>query len=366
MGTAYRYAKRYIANYVAGFLNKKTPQFLIFFVTSKCNCKCGTCFYWKDLAGRDDLTFEEIRRISGRMGEFRTLLLSGGEPFLRRDLYDICGLFIDNNRVHSITVPTNGIMKDEILAFVDKILKRYRDLLLTISVSIDGFQNTHDRIRGVDGAFYKATGTLKALAELKRSCRNLEVVVNTVITNQNASELPEFMEFVYKNFDIDYQDFEILRGDYRDKALSRPDISEIQDLHRLILKNREKYLSRSKAAPAEKIAVISLLAFVQEAKERFLKGNAPFLTCSAGKNIGVLYANGDISVCELLPPVGNLRNFGYDYWRAWNSAEANKLRDEIKNKRCGCTHVCFIKLTASYYIRSIFYLAKCYARYRYG
>jgi Fe-coproporphyrin III synthase len=58
---------------------------LIFFVTSTCNSKCRTCFYWKELNAHDDLTFAEIERVSETMPPFREIWLSGGEPTLREE-----------------------------------------------------------------------------------------------------------------------------------------------------------------------------------------------------------------------------------------------------------------------------------------
>ena len=66
---------------------------MIFFVTSVCNAKCRTCFYWEELNQRGDLTLDEIRKLAFSMPPFTDLWLSGGEPMLRRELTDIIHLF---------------------------------------------------------------------------------------------------------------------------------------------------------------------------------------------------------------------------------------------------------------------------------
>src|SRR5512135_1713176 len=72
-------------------------QSIIFFVTSACNLRCSHCFYWQNLNRQEDLRLEEIEKISLNLPSFSRLLISGGEPFLRKELPDIIRLFYKNN-----------------------------------------------------------------------------------------------------------------------------------------------------------------------------------------------------------------------------------------------------------------------------
>lgn len=335
-------------------------EFLIFFTTSACNCRCGMCFYWRQLNNPGNLSLEEIKKISASIGRFRTLLLSGGEPFLRKDLFDLCRLFIENNRILTLALPTNGTFPDEAARFCSRIMEGYPELTLSVAVSMDGFKELHDSLRGVEGVFDKAVVTLKMLSELKKRHRKLELIVNTVITSRNIAQLAPFADFVFDNFDIDYHDFELMRGDYEDKSLTLPPLEEIQRAHALILENRKRYLKRGKANALETFASLSLLNFSQVLKERFLSHRKNLFLCSAGRNIGVIDASGDIRLCELLPAVGNLRDAHYDFQAAWNSKAADELRSKIRRTNCACSHVCFIKLTASSYFKTLFYLIYSY------
>lgn len=347
-----RYSTQLLKN---AFVRNKL-EFLIFFVTSNCNCRCSTCFYWQDLNKTSNLSVDEIKKISNSMGRFRTLLLSGGEPFLRDDLFEVCRPFIENNRISALTVPTNGILTEKIVRFSERILKAYPDLILSISISIDGFRELHDSIRGVDGVFDKAIKTLNELLKLKNRDSGLEVIVNTVITNRSIGQLENFMDFTFNNFDIDYHDFELLRGDYKDKNLYLPDLEKVHRTHNLIIRNRKRYLKRKNVNPLEYFAAISLLKMSQKLKERFLAKKRALYTCSAGRNIAVLDADGNVKLCELKPAVGNIKEANYDFPTVINSKEANRLKMSIKETNCSCTHVCFIKLTISSYFRTVFYL----------
>src|SRR5215831_12934467 len=93
--------------------DRQTPPFMIIFINSICNLTCEHCFYWRNLNQRDDLTFEEFRKLSLELGEFEQLNLSGGEPFIRSEFAEICGLFLENNAVKRIYVPTNGYFTEK-------------------------------------------------------------------------------------------------------------------------------------------------------------------------------------------------------------------------------------------------------------
>lgn len=356
----FKYAQRYSRQFLRNLLYKNKIQFLIFFVTYRCNCRCGICFYWKELNRQDELSLPEIKKISTSIGNFHTLLLSGGEPFLRDDILELCTLFIEQNNISILAIPTNGTCPERIIEVSENILRKYPRITLSIAFSLDGFQKTHDQMRAVPGVFVKAVMALNKLSELKNHYQNLELVVNTVISNKNINELEAFMDFIYKNFKIDYHDFELLRGDYKDRDFNLPDLKDIKRIHRSIIRNRNLYLRRDNIGWLEKFAVISFLSLVQKIKELSLEKRRPLYRCTGGKNIGVIDANGDVRLCELLNPIGNLRKANYEFNTIWNSEPANKLRALIKERECSCTHNCFIKLTASSYLRTLFYLVYYY------
>jgi MoaA/NifB/PqqE/SkfB family radical SAM enzyme len=340
-------ARRYTQQYLGNIFGSQKLQFLIFFVTSKCNCICKTCFYWGQLNQPDDLSFDEIQKTSTKLGNFHTLLLSGGEPFIRKDLFEVCELFINNNRISVLAIPTNAVFTKNIVQFSEKILTAYPHLTLSIAVSIDGFREIHDEIRGIPGTFEKACCTLREMAVLRKRHPNLELVVNTVISEQTAPRLNELMDFIYDKFDIDFQDFELLRGDYRNKDLSLVPLEGVKSIHRRILINRKRWLRKTRMGFLDQIAVLGFLALSQERKERSIRGGKNFPVCCAGQNIAVIEACGNVKLCELLPAVGNLKKSDFCFSNIAHSREAIRLKETVIQNGCHCTHVCFIKSTAA-------------------
>src|SRR5688572_24020209 len=140
---------------------------VILFVTSRCNAFCKTCFYHAELNQPGDMTFAQIEKISHTMPAITDLWLSGGEPTLRRDCSEIIQMFVENNKVDRIIIPTNGLIKSRVFEIVDKALNSSTSLHLYLNIALDGYGETHDSIRGVPGNWGKALECIESLYPLK-------------------------------------------------------------------------------------------------------------------------------------------------------------------------------------------------------
>ena len=139
----------------------KKPVYLIFFVTDVCNARCRHCFNWSLNQKPNDLTLDEIENFSKQLDHIEWLALSGGEPFERKDLAEICGIFLKNNSVSQITIPTNGLSPKLIYNTIKQVLELPFNFKLSVNLSIDGMEKTNDEIRGVRGGFKKAIDSVK-------------------------------------------------------------------------------------------------------------------------------------------------------------------------------------------------------------
>src|SRR5437773_12419556 len=126
---------------------------LIFFVTSHCNATCDSCFYWDELNRPGDLQWSEIVKLSQSTPHITDLWFSGGEPTLRRDLEDIIDLFVRNNGVRHINLPTNGLKPSRIYEIADRCLTRNPGLQLHVNIALDGLTDYHDNLRRVPGTY---------------------------------------------------------------------------------------------------------------------------------------------------------------------------------------------------------------------
>lgn len=100
------------------------PEYVIFFVTDKCNARCEHCFYWDSLnKNKKELSTQEIEAVSKSMGRFLYLAITGGEPFIRSELDQIIKIFHKNNGVNTIAVSTNASLTKPLLKIVESVLK---------------------------------------------------------------------------------------------------------------------------------------------------------------------------------------------------------------------------------------------------
>src|SRR5688572_4359535 len=108
---------------------------VILFVTSRCNAFCQTCFYHEQLNQPGDMTLEQIAKVSRTMPPITDLWLSGGEPTLRRDVPEIINMFVGNNGVNRVIIPTNGIIKSRVFEIVDRALGDNAKLHLYLNIA---------------------------------------------------------------------------------------------------------------------------------------------------------------------------------------------------------------------------------------
>lgn len=336
--------------YVKKNLFKKDKlNYLILYVTSKCNSCCRTCFFHENLNKENDLSLEEFKKISEKLGVISVLLLSGGEPFLRKDLTEICGVFIENNKVDTLSIPTNGYLPKEIGATAERLAAKFPKTVISINPSLDGMDKCHDAIRGMQGSFYQAIDTIKELENIKKRYKNIQIVVNSVINKDNVDSLKELAGYL-SQFNLDYHAFEIMRGDRRDKSLRFADIAEIRGLHKIAVENRKRQIRNI----FEKIMVIGSIKYLYRIKEEFLAGKKWPISCAAGKSILVIYPNGDMSLCELKKPIANLRDNNYNVKSLMGNEDFLKEVREVKVNRCSCTHVCFLNASIAKEWKTVF------------
>ncbi|MFZ2493598.1 MAG: radical SAM protein [Thermoanaerobaculia bacterium] len=338
------------AHYLRYLVDKRgmQPVYLILGLTYDCNSFCRTCFNWEQLRKNKEheLSFDEIRKTVESMGEMLFVVMSGGEPFLRRDLPDICELLSTNNKVKQITIPTGAITSDLIARQVEKTVQRCPSTQIVVNLSIDHVGEKHDWIRGVPGNYERAKKTYSLLAALKEKYSNLTVNVHTCLCTYNVDDLDDLFVAVRRDFpSISFHSFEMLRGDQPDKSI-QPITTE---RYREVLPKLEAYWNGYKNYDG-------FLKFVKMYSRRMelavLEQETQVRPCHAGTVSGVLDARGEVRMCELREPVGNVRDTGYDFGKLWSSAAADEQRLSIRNKECHCTHSCFMSSSLVFDVRT--------------
>ncbi len=198
------------------------PIYMILGLTYDCNSFCRTCFNWEQLRKNKEheLSFEEIQKTFASLDDLLFVVMSGGEPFLRRDLPEVCAMLSEQNHVKQITVPTGAISSDLIAKSTEQTLQRCPSTQIVVNLSIDHIGEKHDWIRGVPGNYEKAKKTYAHLVALRERFTNLTVNVHTCLCNYNVDGLDFIFENVRSDFPaISFHSFEMLRGDQPDKNI---------------------------------------------------------------------------------------------------------------------------------------------------
>lgn len=322
------------------------PRQLILTVTDRCNHFCDMCYYHGSLNKKAKLlSLAEYEQLSRNLHQVELLLISGGEPFLRKDLGDIIEIFYRNNGTRTVFIPSNGSMPAEICKTAKGILARTPALQLTLMMSLEGLHDEHDRIHGKAGAFDSVVETIRRLTAL-RVHRHLHgkpplgVLLNTVVSNQNVDRILPLMKYVKDHVPVSSHTFSPMRGSGPVVACTAPSPQQFEALVQAAQPYFEHYLQRQ---PAAMTATLDRYALWMD----LIGGKGLPHQCQAGNYIGVIEPDGRVRLCELTPVIGNLRDAGFDFERVWTSPEANALRQQIIN--CSCTHACFINASQKYY-----------------
>ena len=318
---------------------------LIVTITNRCNHSCSMCYYHEHLNGKQqELTLAEYRKISDSLSKLNIVWISGGEPFLRKDLPEICEIFVHRNGVSSIFIPTNGSQPDAIVAGVERILALNPDLKLTVMFSLEGYQERHDEVHGKKGAFASVEESIRRLNFLRvrlfRKNQFFGIFLNTVVSNKNQHEVIELMAYAKKNIRVDTHLLSPVRGEPKDPSVEPPTGKDFEALVQKAKPFFDFYITRGLRS-SEKQALLKNRWERRYGLWTDLLNGAPLpFTCQAGNLIGVLEPDGGVRLCESFPLIGNVRDVKYDFHAVWFSAAAEKSRAHVKG--CSCTHGCFI------------------------
>ncbi|MDD5254387.1 MAG: radical SAM protein [Candidatus Nanoarchaeia archaeon] len=311
----------------------KTPLNLVYYITNNCNLRCRHCFYWKSLNknNKNELNQDELTKIAKSLKHpLNVLSITGGEPFLRKDIVEVCSIFYKYNNTKRINITTNGFDSEFIYESVKRILNNNPRKRLTIFISLDGMEDTHNKIRNNKNAFAKVTETIKRLKQINNP--NLSLLIATTIYKENFKELPELIRYL-KQFNIIHK-FNLLRNSSMVSCVDK-DLTynfspqyfhplEKEELFQVYSLIKENITNLSSKVEALKI---------RNSIEIILNKTSP-VRCLATYTDVVLFPEGNISICEPTKIFTNIRNYDYDFYRLWNSEETKKVKEKLSNCKC--------------------------------
>jgi MoaA/NifB/PqqE/SkfB family radical SAM enzyme len=319
------------------------PELLVQFITSSCDCHCAHCFDWRRRGPETesrDLEAWELERIARSLPRLYFVILTGGEPFLRPDLCEITLAYARHARPRLIAIPTNGGRPEAIREAVARVMRELPPAVsLSINVSLDGVGDLHDEIRGRPGQFERATETIRGLQADARRDPRLSVGVVTVMSAQNQDTIHEVMSYVLDDLEVPIWAPFLVRGEPRDPAVGNVSLERYEEVARALEERirERRYPGYSGFIGARLNTAKNVVR--RETILRTVREGRRIVPCAAGRQAAVVYADGSVYPCELLDrPMGNLRDFDYQWRALWRSAAARAARDTVDGAACACTH----------------------------
>ena len=287
-------------------------------ITLRCNLKCLQCPVWQ-VQTADELSTSSWEKIFLEIKEYvgpYFLRFYGGEPFCRRDLFELIN-FCSSHGIHSL-ITTNG-------TFIDKEVAHQliREKVLLINISIDGARpETHDRLRGVRGTFDKA---MRAIENLQGK---IPLQINTTIMEDNLDEIIELSLLARRHkVEISFQglaNFAMSGADsYRLETGKNNLFPEREDKALFVI---DELIQRKKDNKfiVNTVEQLNLLKRYYKCSIKEKRDN-----CGAIRNNHLMIKEkGDVFICSLSKPIGNLT---YRSLRdIWHSKEKVQVLDEMK------------------------------------
>lgn len=289
---------------------KLVPFSCVFEITSKCNLNCKHCYICQDKA--KELTFDEIKNIFRQIKSCGCLELTitGGEPLLREDIFDVIKYARDND--FAVSLFTNAVLIDK------KIAKKLKNLsVYDIQISLySASASIHERITGKSGSFER---TMKGIDLLRRN--GIKPIIKTTVMKDNFKEIINIKKLC-KDMELEY---------IFDTMIFPKDDGNTAPL-KLRLNNRE--LSNF-------FALINKNDKISSEQNPFRK----FDTCAAGRSIFAISPDGKIYPCIAFKiEAGNINKERFkDIWQnssVFNDIRAMSIKDIPECASCDLNNEC--------------------------
>ncbi|MEI5639562.1 MULTISPECIES: polysaccharide pyruvyl transferase family protein [unclassified Pseudoalteromonas] len=176
------------------------PQVIQFPVIDICNSKCQMCRIWENKQS-SDITVADLQKglTSDLFSEVSSIGFNGGEPTLRDDLKEVVQTCVDGMpKLKAISLITNAYKYKQVIEKIEQIgiICKKNNINFDVMISLDGFEEVHDKVRGKTGNFKNAQHVIKYA---KESADVDNVRIGCTIIKENVFHLTELLEFCIKN-----------------------------------------------------------------------------------------------------------------------------------------------------------------------
>ncbi|MDE1824238.1 MAG: radical SAM protein [Candidatus Micrarchaeota archaeon] len=292
------------------------------------NAIVHNCNIW-EIRPKGELSLQEIQEFAKKNDYFKWIEITGGEPFLRSDIVEIVKAFKENSKdLYILTMPTNSLCNPEMeLRKIEEILKLGIPKV-SITLSLDGHRELHDKIRGVKGNFDKVIDMARKLRELQVIYKNLFFIFGYTMSKFNQGELQKTYEGVKQELPwVTYNNFHVNVGQISDSYYKNAnlDIKAQQDM----IANDVKTLIKNKHFEMGAIPLVENV-FLRNLVKYIETGNSPMKSKSLDASL-FLDSYGNVYPSIMWGrKIGNIKESNYDLMPIWKNSEADEVRKLIR------------------------------------
>jgi radical SAM protein with 4Fe4S-binding SPASM domain len=296
-------------------------------LTKRCNLNCDHCYLDADFRGgfrTDELNTQECFNVVDQIAEVNPnafLILTGGEPLLRPDIYEIIKYAAD--RKFMVVLGTNGTM------ITRENAKKIKEAgAHGVGISIDSMlAEKHDKFRGVDSAWQKSMDAFDTLNEV-----GVDFLIQMSVSEMNYKEIPDVIKFAEKIGAVAFNLYFLVctgRGQGNTDISNEAYEEALKILYDQQMKYKGKLMINSKCAPQYKRVVYE--NDKDSVYQRTYSGG-----CPAGTHYSRISPEGNLTPCPFIEEsVGNLKTDTFK--NLWETAPLMvKLRDRKQLEgKCG-------------------------------
>lgn len=284
-------------------------------VTYRCNARCNMCNRYKAPSRpEEEISIETIKKLP----EMYFTNITGGEPFIRTDLKDIVReLYKKSDR---IVISTNGFFTDRIV----DLCKEFPNV--GIRISIEGLEETNNKIRGLEDGFNRGYTTLKKLVEMGMK----DVGFGMTVQDANAKDLVELYKL------SDEMNMEFATASLHNSFYFVESKNRIHD-RPMVAKELEKLVNELLKSKSPKKW---FRAYFNHGLINYIYGQKRLLPCDMAFDTFFIDPYGDVMPCNGTKDkevMGNLVNVS-TWEELWNGESAELVR----NKICHCERQCWM------------------------
>ena len=320
---------------------KEMPNYSIIYIDGRCNMSCGFCFHAAVNARKTPvMSPENWGNVFKRAKSLLHLTVTGGEPFLRKDFVEIISNIIESSGVPRVSINSNGFYVDRIKEFLPLLIKRFKDTEFTLSISIDGPEDIHDKVRVFKGAYKKAIETLDAMNEYRIN-ENFFLKLSSVLTPDNVSFMRNFLDKT-SQWEIDFHEIILVRDVPVEQQLAVKD--EFEKLNKLQHDRASSSFRKSFNGKLFKKLYVETL--------KKIDNNKVYSPCMAGGRFVEIFPDGVVRGCEI-EKLWDISNIGtvdskknldiVDIIQSQKAKEFQKFA-----KKCSCTFECASAINTVY------------------